>query len=144
MLHDCPMTQRRWRDLVYRSRPCESGWLWTFCSSLLSCLQGRTPLLGRVWPDGIALPASSICQGLLHRSREKHLNAPELTTEPDIKELNIAILSGRSMLDAGVAGAEANVNFSRSTVQHSKSTTPSVPAPEGRPSGWRCRYLPSG
>jgi hypothetical protein len=48
------------------------------------------------------------------------------------------------MLDAGVAGAEANVNFSRSTVQHSKSTTPSVPAPEGRPLGWRCRYLPSG
>ena len=38
------------RDPLYRSRRCESEWSWSCGSSLLRCLQGRTPLEGRMGP----------------------------------------------------------------------------------------------
>ena len=51
-----------------RSRPCESWWVWSCGNSLLSCLQGRTPLEGRVRPERVVLPTPTIGQDLRLRS----------------------------------------------------------------------------
>lgn len=52
--------------------PIESGWSWTFGSSLLSGLQGCTSLQGRMRPEGRLLPTLVADQflGLVHPAEQ--------------------------------------------------------------------------
>jgi hypothetical protein len=60
----------------------ESGWL---CGSCLSCLQGRTPLEGRMGPEGVVLPAPAIGQAVSLSHRGEQLGVQELIPEPAVE-----------------------------------------------------------
>jgi hypothetical protein len=65
--------------------------MWSCCSSLLSCLQGRQPLEGRVRPERVVLPAPAIGEELSLRCRCKQLGIDELippTTRKVVTPLN--------------------------------------------------------
>jgi hypothetical protein len=86
-----------------RSRPCESWWVWSCGNSLLSCLQGRTPLEGRVRPERVVLPTPTIGQDLRLRSCGKELGVEELISEPAIERFCDSVLPVGSRRDLGRA-----------------------------------------
>lgn len=76
----------------------ESGWS---CCSCLSCLQGPTPLEGRVRTEGVVLPAPTIGQALGLSHRGEQLGIKELIPEPSVERFGKAVLPGGSWLDVG-------------------------------------------
>jgi hypothetical protein len=87
--------------------------MWSCCRSLLSCLQGRQPLEGRVRPDCVVLPAPTIGKDLRLWSRGEKLGVEELIPEPAIGRLGKAFLPRRSWLDVSRAGRIAGLTQSR-------------------------------
>jgi hypothetical protein len=91
------------------SRPFESGWLWPCCRSLLSCLQGRTPLEGRVRPESVGFPAPAIGQDLSLWGCCEQRGIEELIPESSIERLGEAVLPQGSRLDVGRGGGAAGL-----------------------------------
>ena len=77
------------------------------CSSLLSCLQGRTPLEGGVRPERVVLPAPAIGQVLQLWSYGEQLVVEELIPEPAVERLGESVLPWGSRRDVGRAGRVA-------------------------------------
>jgi hypothetical protein len=106
-----PVPVRRYlRDPLCRSSAFESGWSWSCCSSWLSCLQGRTPLEGRMRPECVVLPAPAISQELSLGSRGEQLGVEELIPEASVERFYKAVLPWGSWLDVGRAGGVAGLS----------------------------------
>ncbi len=62
--------------------------MWSCCSALLSCLQGRTPLEGRMRPEGVSSqpqrwPSGGPALDLSHRGEQ--LDVEECVPEPAVE-----------------------------------------------------------
>ena len=65
----------------------------------LSLFQGRTPLEGRMRPEGVVLPAPPISQALCLCHRGAQLGVDELDPEPAVEQLCKAVLPLLPLLD---------------------------------------------
>jgi len=73
----------------------------------LSCLQGRTPLEGRIGPEGVVLPAPAVGQALSLGHRGEQLGVEEFVPEPAVEGFGKAVLPRGTRLDVGRGGAAA-------------------------------------
>jgi hypothetical protein len=73
--------------------------VWSCCSSLLSCLQGRQPLECRVRPEGVVIPEPAIIKELRLWSCGEQLSVEELIAEPPVEQFRESVFQRLIALD---------------------------------------------